>query len=208
MSSRLGIYNGALRHLAERRLVDLTEERSARRELDDAYAGTVKLCLQKGFWNFAMRSVKTFEANDLEASFGYVSIHVKPADWIRTLVISENERFDPPLLRYQDEGRYWHCDAAELYIRYVSQASDYGANEGLWPESFAQYVEVALAFRVAPVIKAGAADDLYKLQRRYLANARALDAMDEPPGFAPMGTWASSRASTWVNRSRWNGRFQ
>lgn len=210
MTSRLSVYNGALRHLGERRLSDLSEAAPLRFELDQTYVDTVTGCLEKGYWNFAMRTVELNPDQDIETQFGRVNAFAKPEDWLKTFLISANETFNPPLTGddYEDEGRWWYADVDPLYVRYVSGATDLGRNEGLWPRSFAEYVECKLAFTIGRVANNTPNEDLYKLGKRLLANARANDAMNEGVKFPPEGTWAQSKRGGSFTRqgSRWNGR--
>jgi len=209
MASKLAIYNGALRALGERRLTSLTENHTSRRELDDAYDDVVASCLDAGFWNFAMRTVELEASTDVVPEFGLTYAYEKPSDWVRTYKVSANERFDPPLEDYNDEGAYIFCDVEPLYLRYVSNDTDAGMNLTLWPRSFTAYVEMALAKAVCLNINSsetrneGIAKDL----RRAKANALSHDAMNQAVEYPPTGTWVQSRGMGMRGRSRWNGRF-
>src|SRR4051812_11910295 len=128
MTSKLSVYNGALRRLGERRLVSLTEDRAPRRELDECYDEVVRLGLETGFWRFAMKTVKIEQATDIAPVFGYTTVFSRPDDWVRPYLISPNERLAPPLEDYQDEQDYFYADVPELFLRYVSSAPDLGLN--------------------------------------------------------------------------------
>lgn len=205
MADKLEIYNLALGHLGERKLASLSENREPRRVLDDFYDNAVAYCLERGFWNWAMRTVLLDSDPSYDPPFGYTLAFTKPMDWVRTYVISDSDRLDPPLLRYIDEGGLWYADCDPVYVRYVSNDSAWGMDLGQWPESFADYLAARLAVRTCKRISgANPSDDLKTEERRTLAVARSRDAMDEPPGFPPTGTWVTSRGSNSYARSRWN----
>lgn len=209
MATKQAVYNGALRALGERRLASLTEDRASRRELDDAYDDVVATCLEAGYWNFAMRTVELEASTDVTPEFGLTYAYEKPTDWVRTYKMSANERFDPPLEEYHDEGSYFFCDVEPLYLRYVCNATDAGMNLALWPRSFTAYVELALARAVCPNVSssAEAREMLAKDLRKAKADALAKDAMNQAVEFPPTGTWVQSRDGGLRTRSRWNGRF-
>src|SRR5262245_6744371 len=140
MTSKLAVFNEALRLMGERRLTSVTEGRDARYHLDDAWTTSLDYCLEQGFWNFAMRAVQIDASTSLEPQFGYSFAFDKPDDWVRTFVVSANETFNPPLLRYNDEAGIWYADCNLLYVRYVSNAATYGADIGSWPGTFSYYV--------------------------------------------------------------------
>jgi len=209
MASKLSIYNGALRALGERRLASLSEDRSSRRELDDAYDDVVATCLEAGFWNFAMRTVELEASTDVVPEFGLNYAFDKPSDWVRTYKMSANERFDPPLDDWNDEQGYIFADVEPLYLRYVSNDVDTGLNLTLWPRSFTAYVEHALAKAVCLNINSSETRnaELVKDLRKAKADALAKDAMNQAMEFPPTGTWVQSRSNGMRGRSRWNGRF-
>lgn len=209
MASKLALYNGALRAIGERRLTSLTEDRTSRRELDDAYDDVVANCLEAGFWNFAMRTVELEASTDVVPEFGMTYAYAKPSDWVRTYRMSASERFDPPLDEWHDEGGYIFCDVEPLYIRYVSNDTDTGLNLSLWPRSFATFVELSLAQAVGLNVSASGTirEDVDRRLKKAKAHAVAQDAMNQSTEYPPQGSWVRSRDNGFRTRSRWNGRF-
>lgn len=192
-TTQLELYNKALRHLGERKLASLTENREPRRYLDDEYSDTILLCLRGGLWNWATRAVSIDSDSSITPAFGYQAGFPKPSDWIRTSLVSTTETFDPPLRYYQDQQGYWLANADTLYVRYVS--STFGLNLSNWPADFAEYVGVALARTIAPRITQN--DNLLAQiearEEKYRKRAMANDAMDQPPSPWPTGTWVAGR---------------
>jgi hypothetical protein len=206
MTSKLEIYNEALAALGERKIASLTEDREPRRVLDDFYTGAMAYCLERGFWNWAIRTVQLDHSSSIDPPFGYSFAFTKPDDWVRTYVISANETLEPPLLKYVDEGGLWYADADPIYLRYVSSDTAWGMDLSLWPRSFAAFAATRLAARACKRITgSNAPDDLLRDEKQSQANALSKDAMDEPPGFPPTGSWVTSRGGGRSDRSRWNG---
>ena len=196
MTDRLSIYNGALSILGERKLANLTENRTPRYKLDDVYDNDFReRVLQHGLWNFAARSVKLTADPDVTPSFGYAFAFNKPDDFVRTMQVAFDEYFNRPITRYTDESKWIYTDAQVIYYQYVSKDSQYGLDFSLWPENFTEYTEHYLAYKAAPrligldIIVKELKDDM----RDTLTEAKASDAMESPAKFAPKGGWARSR---------------
>lgn len=195
MATRLTLYNEALRILGERRLTSATEARDHRYHLDDAYDTATAHCLEGGFWNFAMRAVE-IDAEATDPEFGFSFMFVKPDDWVRSYIVSPNAALDIWMEPLNDEAGYWFANVDPLYAKYVSNNAGYGMALASWPQTFADYVSARLALQVCPTVSSGSAeklDNLMKIEKRALITARAKDAMNEPPGRSPRGTWANAR---------------
>jgi len=199
---KLDIYNGALLRLAARKLASVSENRESRRVLDQYWGAQAKLvsyALERGDWNFALRSRELEPETAVEPQFGWTYAYEKPLDFRRLSSLSGDERFQSPLTYngYADEGGYWLSDASPLYVRYVSDDTDFGFNSGVWTEGFIDYLEVRLAWLSCNRITN---DTNLKMQldgdmKKALQNAKSVDAMDEGVKFLPRGQWARSRSS-------------
>ena len=195
MASKLGLYNGALLTLGQERLANLAEASTARRALDDAYDQTLDFCLEQGFWNFAMRAIQADSSASVTPTFGYTFAFTKPDDFVRLHTMSAEPTMREPLLDFVDEPNFWFANVDPLYAKYVSDSANYGGDLSLWPETFTDYVEKRLAVRTCKRITGSdPSDELKKDEKRALASARSKDAMNEPPGFPPRGSWANSRS--------------
>lgn len=207
MTSKLEVYNLALGHLGERKLASLSENVEARRALDDHWAQTTKACLESGLWNFAKRSVSITASSTITPSFGYPNAFEKPSDWVNTIQLSESEFFRPPLLDVTEEAGLWYAHHSTLYVEYVSSDTSWGMDLSLWPESFTDYVSTSLARRVCMRLTSSDSktEKLFALERQMKRDAKARDAMNQPPGFPPTGSWVRSRTGGQYRRSRWDG---
>lgn len=199
MASRLEIYKGALRHLGNAAgLSSLTEVSPARSALDDAWQSSVDFLLEKGLWNFAIRTVELAYDEDTEPLFGYQYSYSKPTDWVRLVNIADEPTFREGLADYADENNYWYADCEPLYLRYVSNDEAYGWNVGSWRQSFAKCLEAYLAFSSSLPISAdrGNRNDLYNLYTKLLKDAKTLDAIDEKVQQKPAGRLVKARLSS------------
>jgi hypothetical protein len=210
MTSKLELFNGALTHVGESELASLTENREPRRLLDGVWSrGAVLRCLEQGLWNFALRTVRLDASPSLEPDFGYQYAFDKPSDYVRTVGVYTDEYLRHPMTQYNDEQEYWFADIDVIYVQYVSDDVSYGLNYGGWPESFTNYVEHYLAYRIAPRLlqSDSAKEALKKDMMAALHDARSKDAMKEPAKFLPSSNWTRARhrgqdSSRYENGSR------
>lgn len=202
MASKLGVYNSALLILGERKLASLSEAREPRRALDDAWDSATSYCLEQGFWNFAMRAIQADSSASVTPTFGFTYAFTKPSDFRRLYQFGSTATFDPQLMTVVDEPNYWYANCDPLYVKYVSDDTAYGMDLSIWSETYADYVATRLAVRTCKRITGKMADeDMFRLEKRALALARSKDAMDEPSGFPPRGTWVSSRRGGFSDRN-------
>lgn len=196
MTDKLSIYNGALSILGERQLADLTENREPRYKLDEIWDNNfVRRCLQMGQWAFAQRTVQLDSSPSVTPSFGFQYGFDSPTDWLRTMAVCYDEYFALPCTRYSREGQWWFSDADPLFIKYVSDDAQFGGDFSLWPHNFTEMSEHYMAYKVAPrLIGVDPTDsELLRKWKFWLAEAKAVDAMEEPAKFAPKGGWSRSR---------------
>ena len=210
MTSKLSLYNGALREVGGRKLASLAENRESRRVLDSMWdADAVKTCLAAGQWNFAMRTQRLDFSPSIAPEFGYARAFVKPDDWVRTCAVCEDEFFRMPLLDYNDEAGYWFSDLDVIFVRFVSDDTDYGLDYSKWPANFTRYVESFLAARICMKLTGNATkrEQLERDAEVWLVKAKSSDAMDEATAKLPAGSWSrarhsNGRASDRGNRNR------
>lgn len=194
-ASKLSIYNGALTILGERK-VTLTENREPRYKLDDVWDNDfVDRVLEMGLWKFAKRVVELESSPSVTPSFGFQYAFDHPTDFIRTIALADDEYFDHPLTRYENEASWWFADVDKIYVAYVSNDSQWGNDFSLWPGTFTKMVEHYMAMEVAPRLTGIKISDevLEKKFERWKRKAKATDAMEAPAKFPPKGGWARSR---------------
>lgn len=197
MATQLTIYNNALvKYLGERALGSLTENRKPRRLLDQVWnSGFINNVLEAGQWKFSIRAFQSEFEPTITPPFGFQYAHPKPDDWIRTTAISLSDYYTAPMISYSDEDGNWFCDSPQIFVKMVSSDPAYGGDMANWPESFVNYVECYLAANICKpqTQDQELTDKLYSQAQTYLTQAREIDAINDPPKFTPMGTWARSR---------------
>lgn len=198
-ATQLSIYNDALRLCKERRLATLTDNREARRLLDDAWGdgsttGAVAHCLELGQWTFATRTGQIDYAPSITPAFGYRYAFDHPTDMVRVAAICEDEWFKQPLLEYADEGEFWYADIQTIYVKWISNGASWGADMSRWPESFSKMVACYLAKEIVGSLTGNAEEQRVNREWEALAkSARSLDAMNKPTAFFPTGSWVRAR---------------
>ena len=207
MATKLQVYNTALRYCSERK-VTLTQDTKARRLLDDVWdTGGVEDCLESGQWKFAMKAVRLDYDATIDESFGYTYAFAKPDDWVITSAVCSDEYFDVPLTRYSHENNYWYADLDVMYVKYVSNADDFGYDLSLWPTSFMRYVAAHFANEIVDDLSSNG-EIIARVDKRLDKNklkAMNKDAMNQPQRFPAPGNWSSSRGRLrGVNRDRGN----
>lgn len=209
MTDQLSLYNGALRHVKQRRLALLTDESEPRRLLDDVWTdGARNFVLEQAEWKFATRSGRVDYTPSVEPPFGYRYAFSKPADWLRTAALASDEYFRTPLNDFSDENGFWFADLQSIYVKWISNAPTFGLDYSKWPQSFTLYVECYLGWLISPrLLKTkDEVDELESRMDRYLISAKSKDALNGPTSFPPTGSFVRARAGGANARSsRWNG---
>jgi hypothetical protein len=196
-ADKLSLYNEALGHLGER-ITSLTENREPRRVLDTYWPRVVGHCLGRHFWKNAKRVVQIDASTTLVPGFGWKYAFNLPNDWVRTYLVSMVETLVPPLWEYSEEAGYLYTNNTPVYLAYTSNDPLYGLNLGSWSDFFADYVALRLATQGCMKIT-GKRDllegplGLINMEKQARLRASSNDAMNDPPGQMPTGTWARSR---------------
>lgn len=203
-ADKLEIYNGALRRLGSREIASLAENRKPRRVLDGVWGASsdiVLRALERGEWNFAIRTVQGTYSTSVEPPFGFKRAYDKPDDFRRLASLCADARLSRPLTddEYVDEAGYWFTDHDVIYVRYVSSRSDYGFNSSAWTETFRDYLKAWMAWEACePITNSTSKRD--RAQRDMdiaLATAKSHDAMQEGVKFPPSGSWVTTKRGSY-----------
>jgi hypothetical protein len=196
-ADKLALYNIALSAIGERSIATLSENREARRKLDEVWSrgqGAVRYFLEEGYWNHAIRAVQLDKSDSVTPSFGLANAFDKPTDFVRLVSITSDEHFAHPLLHFEIEAGFIYADIDPIYLRYISDDPDFGGDLSLWPETFLLWAGYYLATQIAPALKNDVnMDKLEERTRKYLIDARSKDAQQEPVRFPPLSSWANAR---------------
>ncbi len=198
-TDRLGLYNVALRALGERSLDSLTEDGEPRRELDALWSlgnGALRYFLEQGRWSFALRTQQIDSSASIDPSFGYQYAFEVPDDFVHLDMLSADEYFREPLVSFEREADVIYCDIDPIYIRFISDDTDYGADFSKWPETFTLWAGYWMATQIAPRLTAQInLERLEEKTNKLLIDARSKNAVQSPTRFPPMGTWMSARTN-------------
>lgn len=209
--SQLDLFNGALRILGERKLASLSESREPQRVLTDIWnegKGATRAMLEKGLWNFAIRTSQMTYSPSTTPPFGYQYAFNKQTDHVRTAAVCSDPYFNQPLTQYDDEAGYIFADLNTIYVKWVSDDASYGSNYSLWTQEFILYFENYLAWRSCKRITGkdpntvNGSSSITRDYEKQGIKARSLEAMDEPAKFFPSGTWSGSRRGRFTPRGR------
>lgn len=206
-TSRLLLYNDALTICGERHLASLTEDREPRRLLDHVWDNDgVKACLESAQWKFAMRTAMIDYDPDIDPEFGHSRAFVKPTDWCATSALCDDEYFNSPLTQYFDEAGYWYASIDTIYVRYISNDSEYGGDLSTWTARFADYVAAHFATKIVSKLTSdeNKRNTVIKWEEMQFKKAKSHDAMADPTKFLPQGSWTSARHGNRSRRDRGN----
>lgn len=195
-TSRLSLYNGALRLVGQGPLASLTENREPRRILDACWDdNVVQRALEAGQWLFACRGMMYDYSPSVEPPFGYSRAFDKPEDFVRTVAVCQDEYFKLPLTQYADEAGYWFAGLDTIFVKYVSSDAAYGGDMSRWPQSFVKYLQAMMASEIAQPLKqdSSASEKLEALAKERLGEAKSQNAMADPVKFLPTGSWVLAR---------------
>jgi hypothetical protein len=198
VADQLSIYNLALGHLRERRVASLQEQREPVRVLNDFFPASTASCLERHFWKFGKRVVSIDASTTMIPSFGWKYAFNIPEDRVRNYLISTVETLILPLWDYAEEAGYLYANFTPIFLVYISNDAEYGMNLGAWTQSFTDYVALNLAVRACNRLSEKAdllagPDGLIKREKQARLVAASMDAMNDPPGQMPTGTWSRSR---------------
>jgi hypothetical protein len=210
-ASKTTLYRGSILLLKQNAVdVTITDDNAFVNVLDLVYDRAIAFCLANGDWNFATRTVSIEASEDVSSGINDYSYAIpKPDDYAGRIVsLSGNQRFDPPLDDYHEDGGfsgYIWCDVDPLYFRYVSNGVEFGLDLSNWHPAFERYVEHELAWRVAPHLTSMSAsekDEFRKERKRALQDAQAKDARNQGAQKLPQGRLVQARGYP-SSRSRW-----
>ncbi len=208
MTTKLQVYNMALLNIKESKLASLTENREARRVLDEFYDQDLQFMMEAGFWKFALRSVKITKDPSTVPDFGPGYVFNKPSDWVRTYAISASERLEPPLEDWLEESNGIIADVDPIYMRYVSNSdSGYGYDLDRWTARFVRAFSWRLSSSIAPKVTGASGEAMERIEgqaAKTLSEALSFEALREPMKRPPTGRWNTGRFGGRRGRADWH----
>lgn len=203
MATKLSIYNEALRAIGDLRLSTATEDTEARYVLDDAWSDCVEFVFTEGLWNFATKTEQITADTAGTSIPGFTFVFDKPANWLRTITISNNSLFTDEAV-YRDEGGKIYANFDTLYIRFISSAMSDETEIASWPPTFSRLVAACLARECAERLSGSSskAEALAAQYKDILASAKNKDALDQSKIILRPGSWVRSMRGSSMIRDR------
>lgn len=150
---------------------------------------TRRAALRDHSWNFAMQRARLPAEVLAVPPVGWAHSYRLPADCVRLIELIDRRRDD-----YQVEGKSILSDAAApIGIRYIADVEQ----PALWDDLFVEAFACRLAFQIADRITGdrGRKSDAWNAYRAALAEAKRVDARENPQVPYPASSWETARWS-------------
>jgi len=176
-TTKLIVYNAALREIGGQRLSSLSETSTRLQELDGAWDHAVEHVLAMQVWSFARRRATLSGVADTSYP-PYQYRLTKPSDFLRRawLKIAAN---DAKQIDHVEVGAVFYAMRSSGLLEYVSDHAD-NYDPVNWPPHFTRVVTLYLASLVGPKLARIGADDQARidgLMARAMADAERLEAL-------------------------------
>lgn len=176
MATVLGIYQEALRILADVRLATVSDVAESRLLLDDSYADARDYVQTQAWWQFAMTTTSVTTTTTPAAGYAYAA--TVPSTWLAVHSAGTvlNGTFIP--LDYRIDGTVLSFNTTPLSVRAVARHS----TEAGWPPLFAMTLAAFLAFQVGKRITGdgNALGQIWQVYQGRLNEARSQICAEDP----------------------------
>ena len=182
MQTRTQIANNALSYLSAGSIVNLNDDDAKARAINGIFDQAAKEVIRTHRWSCCIGRAKLSKLADdplQNGNFGYSGAFQLPVDCLRILDIN-GEPWSEKAEFFDLNGRQLLSDLGEIYLRYVRWEDDVSQ----WDTLLADVVSVKIAMKVARQITTDgiSAEDLERIYRRRLEDARTVDAMEVGSG--------------------------
>lgn len=194
------VANLALREIGTYRIESFDEDSADAEIVRDLWEDTLRSCLSRHEWRFAMKQVELQQGDSPVARFGYS--YPLPADYIRMSSACERSDANDPIMDFEIvhapnfANPVMLTDAKSVFLDYVSFIED----PNYWSPWFVDYFVVSLAAKLAAPLKSTTEKNrLEELVDVKLRHARSVDSTMQSPRRPPVGNWVRSMKI----RGRW-----
>jgi len=182
MQTRTQIANNALSYLSAGSIVNLNDDDAKARAINGIFDQAAKEVIRTHRWSCCIgrAQLSQLSASTLQSgNFGYAHAYQLPSDCLRILDIN-GEPWSEKAEFFDLNGRQLLSDLGEIFLRYVKWEDDVSQ----WDPLLADVISVKIAMKVARQITTDgiSAEDLERLYRRRLEDARTVDAMEVGSG--------------------------
>lgn len=173
-TTKLVVFNEALRELSAAPIIDLVTTNTRLYELNAAFDHAVEYVLSRADWSFARRRATLTGVSD--TSFPpYIYRYAKPSDYLRKCWIKTTAT-DDYQVDHAEIGAVFYGYATSALIEYVSDHAD-NYNPANWPPYFTRAMVLYLAKVTAPRIARAGSDDIGRFEAQFQS------AMTDAEGF-------------------------
>jgi hypothetical protein len=147
-------------------------------------------------WNCATERVNTSNLDDVEPEFEYEYYHNQPSDCLRVLKVG------PEGVDYRVQGRYIATDETLLELTYIKRVEDVTQIDHLCLEAIATYIawDISIALEGNAEIR----NVLWDQFKQIIAQAKSVDAKEDPASELEADTWIDSRYGAFGSHDRSN----
>lgn len=206
MTTRLTVFNSALRLIGEETISDPDVSSKPGRELRAAFPEASAVCLSSGNWNFAIERSQLVRGA-APPRWGYKYAYQTDASLLKIVFVSPSGFERDDTRDYADEKGLLLCDHEALYVKWVSR--DWiEARIGDWSPLYADYVAADLGERVCEVLtgKSSREKGIDRETTRRRRAALAFDAQQSPQARRNPGSFVTARRSRLGIRNGWETR--
>lgn len=203
MATKLQLWNRALYHLGEGKLVDTDPDVDGTEPayvFDEMWPTVALDALSRGDWDFAIKTAEISQSVTTTVIVGYNYAYDHPDDWVRTICYSLEPDFtdsvyayDADVDVYHERGSYF-TNADKFYLRYVSD--DYVDDSEIagYPPSYFEFCALLLAAQSCERLTQGTeqAQKLEKAAEKQLVKAKSNDARNLKQQRIRRGNWLRS----------------
>lgn len=193
-----------MRLLKAGRITSLTDGSNNANAANDVFVEVRDDLLRAHNWDFASRLIKLAQSSTTPV-FEFDNAYALPADWIRTVSVSDNDAGTGTILYREAEvaGQGVLLSSADdLWLDYVYRVTDPNRMPPDFRTVFAY--ELALAIPGVSNLSVAREERLEKRAVRRLNRAKHSDAMGSAPKRRPVGSWVTARGG-WPPWRAWPG---
>lgn len=200
MASKGGVINAALHHIGEPESpTPLTDENTWVARIRSRYDEKARLLFEKHPWNFCTQVVQLSATEPTPDGWTYG--FNKPAKCWRIVRVGDSGgNMDPryATLPYEDRGGRILTNCDTTFLKYID--GSWLAQEGSWPQVFADALSAELAAAAMPTTQgdAGKLETIMGVAKLAMRAAKNWDAMQQPRWQEPPSRWQVGRFG-----SRW-----
>lgn len=182
MQTRTQIANNALSYLSAGSITSINDDDAKARAIKGVFDQAAQEVIRTHRWSCCIgrAQLSQLSADTLQSgNFGYAYAYQLPTDCLRILDIN-GEPWSDKAEYFDLNGRQLLSDLGEIYLRYVRWEQE----SSLWDVLLADVISVKIAMKVARQITTDgiSAEDLERIYRRRLEDARTVDAMEVGSG--------------------------